>query len=92
MPVEIHTVEVGLVWIGLNNKILVKNNTDTKLSDFTKGDVRQEHRVFPNLTGAGSTANSDGYPTIAEYLEAEAGDDFAFAYMDQNTIITQRIT
>lgn len=92
MAVSIHHVTVGLVWIDSTGNVLVKNEPTTKLSDFTKGALRQEHRVFPNLTGAGATASSDGYPTVAQYLDLEAALDHAFAYMDQTQIITQMIT
>lgn len=92
MPVSIHHVTIGLVWIDSTGNVLVKNDPGTKLSDFTKGALTQEHRVFPNLSGPGSTANSNGYPTVAAYLDLEAGDDFAFAYMDQTQIVTQMIT
>jgi hypothetical protein len=92
MAVSIHHVTIGLVWIDSTGNVIVKNDTATKLSDFTKGAIRQEHRIFPNLTGPGSTANSDGYPTIAAYLDLEAGDDHAFAYMDQTQVVTQMIT
>ena len=92
MPVEIHTVEVKLIWVGPDGNVLEKNDPDTKLMNFIKGSVSQEHRVIPKLTGPGSTPSSANYPTVAEYLEAEAALDFAFAYMDQNMIITQMIT
>jgi hypothetical protein len=92
MAVEIHTVDLKLVWIGPGDKILEKDDAGTKLNDFIKGDIRQEHRVVPKLSGAGSTPSSAGYPTIAAYLDLEAAIDFAFAYMDQNMIITQMIT
>ena len=91
MAVEIHTVELKLVWVGPNG-ILEKDDPNTKLNSFIKGSISQEHRVVPKLAGAGASANSANYPTIAEYLDLEATDDFAFAYMDQNTIITQKIT
>ena len=92
MPVSIHHVTVGLVWISSTGDVLVKNDPSTKLSHFTKGALRQEHRVFPNLTGAASSANSANYPTVREYLALEASDDHAFSYMDQTQIITQMIT
>lgn len=91
MAVSIHYANVGLVWIDPNGNVIDKNDPSTKLSTFEQACLKQEHRVFPNLTGPGSTVNSQGYPTVAKYLELEAADGFAFAYMDQTQIITQMI-
>ena len=92
MAVSIHHVIVGLVWIDSTGSVIVKNEVTTKLSDFTKGALRQEHRILPNLSGPGSTPSSTNYPTVAQYLDLEASLDHAFAYMDQTQIITQMIT
>ncbi|MDP1712577.1 MAG: hypothetical protein Q8K86_08980 [Candidatus Nanopelagicaceae bacterium] len=44
-------------------------------------------RVIPDLT----IPNSAGHPTVKTYLEMEAADDFLFAHIDQNMIITQKL-
>jgi hypothetical protein len=76
--------------------VVDKNDPTVRLDKFTTRDVNraitQEHRVIPNLTGAGSTASSADHPTIAAYLDAEAALGFAFAYMDQTQLVTQMIT
>lgn len=92
MAVEIHYVNVGLFWVDANGNVIHKGANTTKLSDFTKLAVTQEHRVIPNLTGAGASNNSADYPTIKDYLALEAVDNFAFAYMDQTQLITQMVT
>ena len=96
MPVAIHYVNVGLFWVDKMNNVVEKNDPTVRLSKFTTRDINraitQEHRVIPNLTGAGSTASSADHPTISAYLDAEAALGFAFAYMDQTQLITQMIT
>lgn len=92
MAVEIHYVNVGLFWVDAAGNVILKDDKNTKLSDFTKLAVTQEHRVIPNLDGSGSTNNSANHPKIEDYLVLEAADDFAFAYMDQTKIITQMVT
>lgn len=90
MAVEIHRVTVDLVDVDSSGTRIDKNAPSTKLKD--RLVYRTEHRVVPKLTGPSSSANSADYPTIDEYLAAEAGDDFQLAYMDQYQIVTQKIT
>jgi hypothetical protein len=91
MAVEIHYVNVGLFHVSSEGgPVLLKNDPDVTLKQMAVSS--QEHRVIPRTTGPCSTTNSAGYPTIPQYLALEAGDDFALAYMDQFTIITQMIT
>lgn len=90
MAVEIHRVNTGLFSIdGLGNYV-DKNDPNTTLSAVMSSST--EHRVIPNVTGPASSVNSADYPDINTYLQLEADDDFALAYIDQHEIVTQRIT
>lgn len=90
MAVSIHYVNVGLVHVDALGNVVSKDSTTTTLKDMMTANT--EHRVIPRTTGAASSPNSAGYPTVAEYLALEAAADHALAYMDQYTIVTQQIT
>lgn len=91
MAVAIHYVNIGLFWVDATGAVILKDVNGASADDIRRA-VAQEHRVIPNLSGSGSTANSADYPKIADYLDSEASDDFAFAYMDQTQLVTQMIT
>lgn len=89
--VEIHYVNIGLFHVASEGgPVLLKNDPSVTMKQMAVAS--QEHRVIPRTTGPSSSTNSTGYPTIPAYLAAEAGDNFALAYMDQFTIVTQMIT
>ena len=87
MAVEIHYVNVRLVWVNALGNVVDKNDPATRLNDIRLA-VTQEHRIMLNA----NVANSAGDPTVEAYLALEASNDFAFAYMDQTQLITQKIT
>ena len=43
-----------------------------------------DHRVIPDAT----IANSTNYPSIQDYIEAEAASNYVVQHIDQTTIIT----
>lgn len=89
--VEIHYVNVGLFWIDGVGNVINKSDPSVKLETLRTATT-QEHRILERIVGPCSTANSSGFPTIPAFLQAEADDGFAIAYMDQYTVITQKIT
>ena len=89
--VEIHHVNIRLVWLDAMGNVVLKDSNTTSLEDIRRA-VTQEHRIEPNLTGSCSTANSADWPTVRDYLALEAASGFAVAYMDQYQLITQMIT
>lgn len=89
--VEIHYVNVGLFWVDSMGNVIDKNHPSTKLETLRLVST-QEHRILANTSGPCSTINSANFPSIPAYLQAEADDGFAVAYVDQYTVITQKIT
>lgn len=90
--VEIHHVYIRLVWLDAMDNVILKDDVNTSHEDMRRA-IKQEHRIEPNTPpGAASTSNSANWPTLRDYLAAEASDGFAVAYMDQFQLITQMIT
>ena len=89
--VETHYVNIGLFHVDSAGNVLSKDDPSTTLRQMATSS--QEHRIIPRLTGPASTPNSAGFPDVPTYLAAEAatGAGFAVAYMDQYTIVTQRL-
>lgn len=46
--------------------------------------TRSEHRIVAD----DSLPNTANYPTVKDYILAEANDGYIVSYMDQNTIVT----
>jgi len=89
--VEIHYVNVGLFHVSTpGGPVLLKNDTSVTMKQMAVSS--QEHRVIPRVIGPSSTPSSADHPTVPAYLALEAALDFALAYMDQFTIVTQKIT
>ena len=90
MAVEVRVARVGLVQVSTNGDVFTKNEKRTMKEHL---QTETQHRVLDSTAAVHAPApNSAGYPTIEQYVEAEAGDDFSIAYMDQNMIVTNRIT
>lgn len=99
MPVSIRVATIRLVNVDNDTKAIVdKNDRSTKMSDVLRSTTLP--RVYRNGTGSAESPNAGAPkatppvtpPTIEAYLEAEASDNHALAYIDQNKIITQEIT
>jgi hypothetical protein len=91
MAVSIRVANIKLTHVNALGNAVDKDAVGTTLETI-RVSASQEHRVIPNGTGAAESPNSGGFPTVPAYLDAEAADDHALAYMDQYTIITQMIT
>lgn len=99
MAVSIRVAILRLVNVDNDTgEIVDKNDKNTKMTDVLRSTA--QFRVYRNGTGSAESPNAGAPkanpavppPTIEAYLEAEAGDNHALAYFDQNRIITQEIT
>lgn len=88
MAVEIRVARLGLVQVKPDGTVTRKS--DATLKDMLRFETQE--RVLDNTTGDSAAPNSGNHPTIEEYLELEAADEFTLAYLDQNKIITQKVT
>ena len=79
----VHVVRVGLFTVdAANNQRINKNSPSTTFNQLK--NTSMEALVIPD-SGIPSSA---GYPTIKEYLEAEAAAGYTLRHMDQSFIIT----
>lgn len=78
--IGIHIVRVGFFRVDADGNKIDVNATSIK----TVMTTSSEHRVFADS----AIPNSANNPTVKDYLEAEADDDFVLHYMDQNIIVT----
>jgi hypothetical protein len=79
---ELHMVNLALKRIERNGNVTEGEpspNQDLLVTDFTT-----EHRVVHNP----NVPNSDGWPTMEDYLVAEARDGFIPVHIDQYMIVT----
>jgi len=91
MAVSIRLAELALVQVKPGGEIIRRGGEDSSsLREHLRFDT--EFRILDNTSGPSAAPNSGGFPTLATYLEAEAADDHALAYLDQNKVITQMIT
>ncbi len=87
---DAHVASVGLVKVKPNGDIIGSGDTISGHLEFST-----EHRVLmnPNIPNTFSTGTDDGeaqalYPTMEEYIVAEATDGFILRHLSQYTIIT----
>lgn len=88
MAVEIRVARLGLVQVKPDGTVIRKS--DATLKDMLRFETQE--RILDNTTGDSAAPNSGNFPTIEEYLELEAANEFTLAYLDQNKIITQKVT
>lgn len=82
MAIGIHIVRTGVFTVDQSNNRIDKNAASTTINQLK--NTHHEFLVIPDST----IPNSTGYPTVKEYLEAEASDNFVLSHLDQTTIIT----
>ena len=85
MAINIHVVSIGYFKVDSVGNVIDKDDPNITIQQHLNSS--HENRVVPDDLVPNSTA----YPTIKEFLEAEASDDFKLQYMDQNKIITYQI-
>ena len=85
MAIGIHVARVNVVTVNSAGQFLDKNaETANPATIGEMTDFSNEHRVIPDP----AIPNSANYPSVPDYLAAEAAVDFVVHYMDQNMIIT----
>jgi len=85
MAIGIHIVVVNFVAVDSLGNFLDKNAETTNPATIGQmTDFSNEHRVMADA----AIPNSANYPSVTNYLEAEAADNYVLHYMDQNRIIT----
>jgi hypothetical protein len=78
---EAHVVNVGLVNVSAVGTVIAEGDAISSNMQFST-----EHRVIPNS----SIPSSQGHPTIAQYLVAEAALNFLPKHVDQTFIVTAK--
>jgi len=95
--VEIHYANIALLWVDAVGNVIEKSDPSTRLETM-RAATDQRHLILENSSaksevgGFAATDSSIGFPSVPEYLEREAALGFAIAYMDQFTVVTQKIT
>lgn len=82
MSIGIHVARVGLYTVDNNNVRIDKNSESTTINQLK--NTKLEFLVIPDA----AIPNSSGYPTLKEYLEAEASSNYVLSHMDQTTVVT----
>lgn len=82
MAINIHVARTAFMRTDALGNVVSKENPNNPLSMQLSGS--HEHRVLYD-EAIPSTADN---PTVKQYLELEAQDDYKLQYMDQNTIVT----
>lgn len=82
MSIGIHVARVGLYTVDANNVRIDKNSESTTINQLK--NTKLEFLVIPDA----AIPNSSGYPTLKEYLEAEAAANYVMSHMDQTTVVT----
>lgn len=83
MAIETHTAVIKLMSVNQLGAVVDKN--DLSLKEVATVDTE------PRIIEDEAIPNSSGNPTISEYIQLEAGDDYRLMHLDQTYIITQLI-
>lgn len=86
MSLGVHTVRVGIFNVDSTGSRIDKDNQLTSINQLRYS--RQEALVIPDA----GILNSNNYPSIKSYIEAEAADGYQLLYMDASFIITGTTT
>jgi hypothetical protein len=79
---EVHVARVGLFTVDSSGNRLDKCCPTTTINQMK--DTRLEFLVIPD----NSIPNSSGYPSLTNYLKAEASSGFSLQHLDQSLVIT----
>ena len=81
---SIHVARVGLFTVDSNGNRLDKSRGQFSIAEALHSSM--DHLLIPDAT----IPNSAGYPTIKDYLNAEALDGYEFRHLDQTFVITYK--
>lgn len=82
MAFLVHIARVGVFNIDNLGNLVRKDDPTVTLRQQLQ--THMDHRVIPDAT----IANSTNYPSIQDYIEAEAASNYVVQHIDQTTIIT----
>ena len=82
MAIGVHFVRLGLFTVDINGARIDKSGLGASIN--TMKSTSMEFLVIPDS----SIPNSSGYPTMKEYIQLEAADDYVVNHIDQSIIIT----
>ena len=82
MAVEIHVARIGERKVSSAGQVFDKNEATIKevLEATTEDRVLEDSAI----------SSTSGNPTIKQYLELEAANDFVLRHLDQNMIVTYK--
>jgi hypothetical protein len=82
MAINVHVARVAALNVDNTGNVVKKDDPNVSLRQQLQ--TRLDHRVLEDA----AIANSSGNPSVKDYIEAEAADDYVVHHMDQTTIIT----
>ena len=82
MAIQVHIARVGVFNVDLMGTVVKKDDPAVTLKQ--QMQTQMDHRVIEDLV----ITNSSGNPSVKNYIEAEAADDYVVHHIDQTTIIT----
>lgn len=78
----VHVANLGLVKIKPDGTPYHRGSSTRNISECL--NFSEEHRIFPN----NSNPNTEGYPTLEDYLNLEAADGYIPQIVNQSMVIT----
>lgn len=82
MAMNVHVARVAALNVDPAGNVVKKDDPDVSLRQQLQTQL--DHRVLEDS----AISNTSGNPSVKDYIEAEAGDDYVVHHMDQTTIIT----
>lgn len=82
MAIGVHFVRLGLFTVDINGARIDKSGSGASIN--TMKSTSMEFLVIPDA----SVPNSSGYPTMKNYIQLEASNNFVVSHIDQSIIIT----
>lgn len=86
MAIGVHFVRLGLFTVDINGARIDKSGSGASIN--TMKSTSMEFLVIPDA----SVPNSSGYPTMKNFIQLEANNNFVVNYIDQSIIITYNQT
>lgn len=86
MAISIHVARVALLSVDHLGNVLKKDDPNITIKQHLITSM--DHRVIEDA----AIPNTAGYPSVKNYLIAEAANDYVLNHMDQTTIVTYRRT
>ena len=82
MAIQVHIARVAVLSVDHLGNVIKKDDPNVTLKQHLH--THMDHRVLADA----AIVNSANNPSMKDYIEAEAADDYVVHHMDQTTIIT----